>query len=256
MPTKQIPEFFFAYGDDERGFPLAASIQERAAPSDVTGFLDRLKYKLSPNWRSHGEPIRLSVSLEDKGTRWPDFLRISAWSRGWNLLVSENVVATLEKEGFHAFEAKPVTFDKIPSAKLAASPPPRYFGFRPIHELSLETRTYRYEDGELRYIGSYKDPAENRELSTFQTGMCRVRKPSAGSSLAARLFKTNSNGPGFMCTRHFVDLAFRERWTNLKLHAVDGIIPEGLTLPYGLRVSASKGSIDGPWYTELQAKAV
>ena len=162
MPTKQIPEFFFAYGDDERGFPLAASIQERPAPSDVTGIRDRLKYKLFPNWRSHGEPIRLSVSLEDKGTRWPDFLRISAWSRSWNLLVSENVVATLEKEGFHAFEAKPVTFDKIPSAKLAATPPPRYFGFRPIHEISLETRTYRYENGELRYINDDNTGGSNR----------------------------------------------------------------------------------------------
>lgn len=253
MQGARIPELFCAFAGDGREFPQAAKIHEKFAPEQVIGFLDRMKYKLVPNWRVNGEPICLGVELEKGGSQWPDFLRTSSHGPGWRLLVTERVVATLEKEGYHAFEAKPASFEKIPGKKLQDTPAPRYFGLRAMHELEMETRCYRYEEGELRYQGSYGDHEEKPEWSRFQVGMCRMRKPVAGTLLKPGLFQIYIGA--FICRRRIVEIAFRERWSNLEFRALDALVLEGLQLPYCLRVEADKGGMEGPWYTELDGKA-
>lgn len=247
MPA--VPEFFRATAADGRGFPRIERAQAEGiqAPPPASAPLARFLSVFRSNVAKAGQPGRLVVELEDKGSKWPDFIGGGGVDR-WGLLASERVIEALRRHGIDGFDPIPVDFGGRLPKKLAD--PPRYAALRPTRELPIQVDVYQHDDGQLTHLGRYRRPDEKPEIARYKRGRCSVMHPLSRGEQAVGIFGPSFHG--FACSQQVLRLALAEGWTNLRFQAFDALLGAGTAAGHAPWILATKGPIEGPWYSELQ----
>lgn len=249
MSPFPLPKYFAASAEDARGFPrVEGHIYRYIDPPPRGGVIQRLMDRLRGNVQPEHNPELLDVTLENKGTRWPDFIGGHV-SDEYGLLVSERVLESLHRHGIGGFKPIPVEFTRMP-AKLAAQPIPRYHGLRPIAKMPHMVHVFDYENGVLQPLGSYSSQGPVPEAFRWKVGRCTVRQILDSPEDENRLFGGVFRGVGF--SRKVVEMAFREKWTNLEFKAYNTLYLSGVDGHYIPNVPCINGCMEDTWYPELQ----
>jgi hypothetical protein len=247
-----IPAFSLASCADGRGFPRV----EQALPHDISppppgGSLAKFMAVFRANGERVRQPGHLHVTLENKGSRWPDFIGGHNLD-SYGLLASVRVLETLRREGIGGFTPIPVEFVRMP-AKLSTGETPRYHALRPETVLPQIIHVFQHDEGTLTPLGRYPYPGPKPEALGWTLGRCSLsqplNRPKDENVLLGGAFR------GFFCSRKIAEIAFREKWTNLQFRAFDALHTPGIDGHYLARIPSDTGSMDGPWYTELQGQA-
>ena len=248
----QIPAFFSASCADARGFPrVEQALPHNISPPPPSGTLAKFLAVFRTNVEHTRQPEILHVTLENKGSRWPDFIG------GHNLethglLVSTRVLDSLRREGIVGFTPIPVEFQKTP-AKLSSGETPRYHALRPDAVMPRVVHVFQYDDGTLNPLGSYPYPGPAPEALGWKVGRCSMfqalNSPKDDNGLFGGVFR------GFCCSRKVAEMAFREKWTNLHFRAYDALHISGIQGHYVAPIPSDTGSINDAWYVDLQVQA-
>lgn len=140
------------------------------------------------------------VELEDKGTKWTDFI---GGARGYlAFLVSGRVVAELSAAGIDSFDTTPTNFTRVPR-RLRDLPREEYYVFNPRLTVS----------GRIDRLGTVDrfDVAEHSRIL--------IDDPEAFRGPVARF----EDSPTIVCSWEAVELARALRWTNIGFHPIDAI---------------------------------
>ena len=248
----RMPTFFSASCADARGFPRV----EQALPHDLSppppgGSLAKFMAVFRANTERIRRPGLLRVTLENKGSRWPDFIGGHNLD-SYGLLASARVLETLRREGIGGFTPIPVEFVRMP-AKLSSGEVPRYHALRPDIVLPRLIHVFEHGEGTLTPLGRYAHPGPAPEALGWKPGRCSLSQPlnrrKHEDMLLGGAFR------GFCCSRRIAGIAFREKWTNLQFRAFDLLYASGIEGHYVPPVPSGTGSMDGPWYGGLQDQA-
>lgn len=229
---------------------------EKAIPRGMlppnTDSIQEILRTLEVNQSLLKDPESLVVTLEKKGSKWPDFIGYQLYGQG--LLASERVCNALTRENIGGFIATHVEFVPTSGGKLAHSEAPRYFAIRPKNEIILRVSIFHYADGIFSPWGNYLSSAKPATTPKEEPGYCRIIRPEGLDNANSILFGKFPDG--FGCDRRVVELAFQERWTNLAFSAIDAAYFPRMTTPSTPQVSCSTGDIDTVWYSPLQEEAL
>lgn len=252
MLPQLVPQYFRAAPAHARGFPRIERAVPRGIQSSPQGSSAEILAAFQANARLLDNPSILEVTLEKKGTTWPDFIGHQAWSGP--LLASEKVCETLAREEVRGFELVPAEFvDPLPD-KLNRIGSPRYFAIKPMAEARYRVTVSYLQDGVFQPRGSFILPDEKTNVPKDEEGVCKIHEPEGLDCSGNLIF---GNVPeGFGCDRHVAELAFRERWTNLQFRAFDAPYLPRMSTPTAPRILCSTGQITDAWYTPLQMDAL
>lgn len=249
MNSNRIPNYFRAGAANERGFPRA---ERTILPRDRRPLMTGSDEDVAASWEAaekfRADPTVLEVTLEKKGSKWPDFIGHQLYSKG--LLASERVCDTLSREGITGFKAIPVEFVPAPTGKLANTDAPRYFAIEQLVEIPFRCSVFHYANGVFRPWGNYLSSEKPTNTPKEEEGYCLIRQAEGLGSSEGILFGKILGG--FGCDRRVVELALREKWTNLQFTAFDAAYFPRMSTPSAPEVSCSGGSIDTVWYSPLQ----
>lgn len=252
MNPTRIPSHFKASAANENGYPRVERAMPRGILPPDSGSTDEILRTLDTNRRILNDHQLLEVSLEKKGSKWPDFIGHQVFGKG--LLASERVCDALAREGIGGFMAIPVEFVPPPKGKLADSEAPRYFAIKPVMEIRSRVSVFHYADGVFKPWGNYLSSEKPANAPKEEEGYCRIDQPEAPKNLSGNIFRNFPDG--FGCDRRVAELAFHEKWTNLELRAFDGAYFPRMNTPSAPRVKCATGRIDSIWYSPLQEEAL
>lgn len=246
------PKFFRAGAANERGCPRVERVIPFGMLPPRLETTDVILSTLESNRKIIENPQLLEVTLEKKGSKWPDFIGHQLYDKG--LLASERVCDALRREGIGGFIAIPVEFVPAPAGKLSHAEAPRYFAIKPKIEITLRVSVFHYSEGSFKPWGNYLSSEKPSNAPKEEEGYCRIVQPEGFKDANSILF--GKVPEGFGCDRRVVELAFHEKWTNLEFAAFDAAYFPRMTTPSAPKVNCASGNIDALWYSPLQREAL
>ena len=146
------------------------------------------------------QPRIPKVELEDKGTKWVDFIGDARGHLAF--LVSERVIHGLRAAGVDAFHTSPINFSRVPK-RLRDQVVSDYFVFHPKLKVS----------GRIERLGKIDrfDVADHSRILIDD-------EPPITEPIARY-----EDSPTIICTWEIVELARTEKWTNIGFHPIDAI---------------------------------
>lgn len=245
-----IPKYFRASAAHGRGFPRMESCRPGGILPPPQGSTDETIFAFQANTSFLRAPGAYEVTLEKKGSRWPNFIGHQAWSGG--LLASESVCETLAREGVAGISIYEANFVRPIFGKLGQTDAPRYFLLKSSLEIRYRVRVSYLRNGIPEPYGSFLLPEQKAQIPPDEVGICHIHETEGLEPTENVIF---GNVPeGFGCDRRVAELAFREGWTNLQLKAFDAPYLPRMSTPSAPWVNCSAGNLNDTWYTPLQAE--
>ena len=195
-------------GPDVKGFPFSNSIGR--LPSRPP-FFDEIEWlRIQAWWKVNPRENLPGIYTDnDRGTKWGDILRCST---GYvQLLLSERVLSGLRSLGSDIWKATELPVVHIGTKKMRSIPPPRYFVVQASSGIERDWAASGIPfDTEGKPI---IDPLNLKpaiaKLSTWN-----------GQDIFSWSNMGNKLGLTLLCTERVVELAEKEKWTNVRFDPV------------------------------------
>jgi len=179
------------------------------------------------------------IMLQKKGRKWMDF--VTPRDSSAPLVCSLRVVQALAEAGLTGYRAYPVEFLSDPGKKLE-SPCPYYMIIPTGACYRSRTKYYLGSQRDHQYVFLDESPDEPRFRTTadFKDSIYSKRIPRPETWDGSDFNRWTANQPvgGYgiaLCSRRVVDLAARDKWTNVMFQPVDAIdnyVPKHLKEPW------------------------
>lgn len=191
-------------GPYSRGYPYASGY----GPLDNSmPFLSgRMRDSMFEFWKKN--PMKPGLYIDEKGTKWGDLIAVHLPPPA--LLVSERVRVCLEKVRCRIETCTEFPVAEIRAKKLRSVPPPRYFALQLRGGVAVHWRAMGIELDSLGkpVIVPGKQPPLVADLTTWNRD---------------DIFSWSNWDPlqiSLLCTERVVELAEKEKWTNVRFDPV------------------------------------
>lgn len=148
----------------------------------------------------------LKVVVRGRGTQWPDIMGISD-----GIVLHERVVNALNKEGLSGFEAYLVEIVDIQNKKLKSLPVPQYYAIDIKSQFDIVWDELDDSGGSVCPICFYRNPGKDNEYYFAPKRLVPILETWDGGAF---LRTRNLRNGIFYCSRQFVELACKNKWTN------------------------------------------
>jgi hypothetical protein len=186
-------------------------------------------------------PTGATLKIGAAGTRWPDIL-----SEIDGVLLHERVCTILKQNGATGFRTHPVNIAQIESKKLAAQPVPQYYLIEIKGTVDVDPNEMDDEGGSLCPVCFYRNPRKENPYRWSPKRLVPKLETWDGSDFVK--IRNWRCGLKF-CSRRFIDLANKHRWTNFAF---------GYSLPgIGLWEKPSEDGLsylDSDWFPKLSER--
>jgi len=156
-------------------------------------------------WHEEKAYKNAKIWVDGRGSRWPDILTCLGL-----LIIHERVVKTITEAGLTGFIAHPVEIVEVKIKKLAEQSLPKYYLIEITGKMDVDPN-------ELDDVGGSLCPlcfSRNCTVEPYQFRAKRVM-PKLETWDGSDFVRTRNWSTGMhYCTRAFVDLACKNRWTN------------------------------------------
>lgn len=184
------------------------------------------------------------LHIAGRGGSWPDILNTTT------PIFHERVVEEIAKEKLVGYIAHPAEIVEIENSKLASQPPPRYYLIEVLGKVDLdETETKEFWDGICHHCFNLKPKKgggyvfqPKREVPVLETW-------NGGDFVRTRNWRTAL----VYCTKRFIDLASKNKWTNFRFG--DGNAMARVGMWANTKGTDAVSYLDPNWFEKATAKA-
>jgi hypothetical protein len=169
---------------------------------------------ISPE-NAHLFPAPIRVKIRTKGRGWTDFL--NPFTSHAPVLCSQRVVDTVMAEQLKGIQLIPVTLEYEKKSTIL-SPPCNYYWMIPTGKvLPYSVKIYRRNDQTYTHwfdSGSLKEARLRAGGEIFDFRLIPMHSYWDGSDVI-KVREDSFTAGGMYCSRRFVEIAYREKWSNL-----------------------------------------
>jgi hypothetical protein len=153
------------------------------------------------------------LSVGGRGAKWPSILASSPL-----IVLHEDVLDVLISEKLSGFTAHPTRIVEIANKKLAALPTPRYYIIEITGGVQVDQNQFDDFDGGVCPSCFCRIHAQPGRYKWNPRTVTPILKSWDGSDFVVT---TNWRTGLSYCSKHFIDLACKHRWTNFVFNAMD-----------------------------------
>jgi hypothetical protein len=204
-------------------------------------WVDRQKCPACGSQMSQKSPENAKVWVGSSGTKWKDIL-----TNIDGLLFHERVVEVITAEGLEGFRAHPIEIEKIESKKMSTQHVPQYYFIEIKGKIDVDLDEIDEQGGSVCPLCFTRNPSKDSLYRWSPKRLLPMIETWDGSDF---LKVRNLASAHKYCSKRFVDLASRNKWTNFKF---------GQSIPgVGLWEKAPEKGLsylDADWFEKLSIR--